>query len=419
MFKKNIAIILCLGFLLNTLLMPNQAKAWPSVATTSVGALAGIFGDTGIFAQLGTTIGTYVKENWESMTIAASKMAALWLVQKITNAIIGSGNGGTITDWNNYLYVSPQQRAMAQMNSFFNTVSRGRLSSLNYEGVGPNYDAYLVAQARMAIAGQPFTTNLQESTTYPKELFSGGNMKGIMNYMQCANNVACYTLNSQSQYAMELAKATKIAEMEQDRGFLPSKKNGKITRPAALMTAAFSQVDQLGTEVIMKADPEDGLGAAEIQIAKGTAMSVVARTMNYATSDAAGRAAIQNKNDEFPFSLAYSANTGIGFSAGGVTVGTGAGAFNGNLQIGNVCASGNFTIAGDGATVDIHGNKITCPAGSKSKFTGTAPSIQFTLPSSYCTDGSSGDNICQLACNASINCKGNSVKCLNNKCVAK
>lgn len=321
--KTNIlTIIICLSLLFNMVFAPQKAKAWPSVVTTAFTAAGSWFGDVGIFGELGTTIGKMVKDNALQIAIAIYKISALLAVQTITTAIIGDGGGGgTISDWNNYLYISPQQRAMTQMNSFFNTVSRGRLSSLNYEGVGPNYDAYLVTQAKQAINGQAFTTNLQEFATDPTQLFAGGNMKGIMTYMQCANNVACYTLTSTAQYNLEFAKAQEIAKLEQSSGFLPIKKNGTIIQPASIAQSALTQLDQLGTQIIMNASANDG-GAAFMQIAAGAGINIASRALNYSTANSQGKAAIRNKNDQFPFSLGYSANGGIGISAGGVNTNT-------------------------------------------------------------------------------------------------
>ena len=336
-------------------------------------------------------------------------------VQTVTQAIIGDGDAGAIPDWNDYLYVSPQQRAIAQMNSFFNTTSRGRLSRLNYEGIGPNYDAYLVAQARMAIAGQPFTTNLQDLVTDPTQMFAGGNMKGIMTYMQCANNVSCYSLTSTARYNLEFAKAQEIAKNEQFNGFLPKKSGGKITRPASILFNTLSQVDQLGTQVIMNTEAKEAkdLPGAYAQLAGGALINIGARTFNYMSADTAGKDAIRNKNDQFPFSLAYSLNGGLGISAGGVTVNTGAGAFSGDLQIGNTCASGNFTVDLQGVTTDITGKRITCPKGSVSNGSIKAPSINVTVPSITC----STDKQCQDACNGISLCKGNVIKCSASKCI--
>lgn len=385
MLRKNIVTIFSIIFFFNLIFLAYEAKAqWVTADIPSgVGAGAGIAGDVGIFGQLGTTLGKYVTDATANIIITASKVAALLAVQQTTQAIIGKGGGGVIYDWNNYLYISPQQRAMSQMNSFFNTVSKGRLSSLNYEGVGPNYDAYLVAQARMAIAGQPFSTNLQEQASDPTQIFATGNMKGIMTYMQCANNPACYTLVSTAKYNTELQRATEIAVKSQDRGFLPVKQNGKIIQPAAIVSGALMQIDQLGTQVIMNAEAKSRqeFVGAEAQIAAGTGINITARLFNYMLADSKGKEAIRNKNDQFPFSLSYSTNTGIGISAGGVSISTGAGAIASQTMIGNTCATAAAIYDPKyGPIVAIDGKKYSCQ--TKQVVTGTqAGSVTTTAPS--------------------------------------
>ncbi len=325
--KKILSIILCFSIIFFSVFVVNvqQAKAWP-VSIAAVNALeeAGILGVDA--ASLARDIAEYVAKMAGNIAVVAVKIAALMVVQQITRAIIGDGGGGgTISDWNNYLYVSPQQKAMAQMNIFFNSVSRGRLSSLNYEGVGPNYDAYLVAQARQSINGQLFITNIQDQATDPSKMFATQNMKGIMSFVQPPNNPYSYSIVATEQYNKEFSKAQEIAKNEQTNGFLPIKKNGKVTQPASLAQNALLQIDQLGTNLIMDSNFEKQNAGAFAQIAAGAGISIAARSLNYATANSAGKEAIRNKNDEMPFSLSYSSTGGFGATSGGKTASTGVG----------------------------------------------------------------------------------------------
>lgn len=315
---------------------------------------------TGIYTQIAQKALDYIKTNYERMVIEAAKIAALWTEQKITASIIGgSGGGGTITNWGVYLYTNPQQVALTQMNTFFNTVSRGRLSSINYEGIGPkNYDNYLVTQAKNSINGTVFQTNIQSQTADPTQLFDTGNMKGIMTYMGCANNVACYTLTATARYNQELAKAQDIAKNEQSNGFLPQKKNGVIIKPAALASAAFTEIDQLGTNVIMNADATNGVAAGLQQIGQGMLMNIAARSLNYAVSDDTGKRALKNQNDQAPFSFAYSANSGFGINSGNITSyipGTANAGISG--QVGNTTLTGNINCTGIGCSINSSSRK--------------------------------------------------------------
>lgn len=350
MQKRKIFIIFCIVLYLNMFLGVQNAWAWPSVAstaptigTTAIGASAGVgtvattgatagsslAGTGGIFTQIGQTLATFAANNLAGIAFTAVKIGALKVVQIATQKIIGTGGGGgVVTDWNDYLYIAPKQLALAQMKSFFNTASMGKASILNYEGVGPNYPNYLQTQALQTIEGQKFATNLQSIVTDPKHLLAGGNMKGIMSYLEPANNPMGYSMIAQSKYNNELSKATTIAKNSQKDGILPVKQNGKIIQPAALVANALMQVDQQGERLIMdaKADTKEEYAGAAKQIIAGALLSVASRSLNYALADSKGKAAAQNKNDSYPFSVSYSSNKTTGgqlnVSAGNTTVST-------------------------------------------------------------------------------------------------
>ncbi len=375
--KKIQAFFLIIVIVFSSWSIAPKAHAYAGVLDTSLDFITGSATWTMVAKEVqkyATELKQYAIDNAVKVYVTASKMAALLAVQKITQAIIGKGDGAIITDYNSYFFVSPQQRALKQMDSFFNTVSRERLSK-PYEGFGKNYDAYLVAQARQGIIGQPLTTNLQDYSSNPTQMLDGGNMRGFMAYFERGNNPASYSLIMQSQYANEIAKATKIAEMEQSGGFLPIKKDGRIMQPASILANAFTQIDKLGTDVILNAEAkvQSELVGAQAQIMGGAAINIAARSLDYATADAARRAAIQNKNDQFPFSLSYSAS-GIGLTANGVTVTTGVGAWTGSLQIGNTCAVAGFEVDERGVEVAINGVKRQCPYPSANA-SATPPSI--------------------------------------------
>ncbi|HEX8974816.1 MAG TPA: hypothetical protein VF817_05010 [Patescibacteria group bacterium] len=347
---KLIAVVLFFSiFVFSSFEAPKaHAYAVADIAHTIVNTFTGVSTTGGWLS----TLAKWVSDSMSQYTIVAYKVAALMAVQQLTQLIIGGGSGQIITDYNQYLYISPQQRAWSQMTSFFNTVSAGRLSALNYEGIGPNYDAYLVAQARQSIMGQPFATNLQQQVTDPTKLFATGNMKGVMSFFECANNPYCYSLVAQNKYNTDLAKAQDIAKNEQVNGFLPTKtSSGRIKQPAALLQNALLQADQLGTQLIMNADYKDGTAALG-QIAAGAGINIASRSINYYTSSDQGKEAIRNQNDQFPFSLAYNSNGGFGINAGGIRAYTGVGAgVGGCKKIGNTNSCMNLDVNAQGGQV--------------------------------------------------------------------
>lgn len=420
---QNKRIFMLFFFLFFTCIIPLKASAMPvvdTIAEKNTGATAKSAAKTSTSSNLTAkstesetdlTLGEKILKAITDQTVTASKIVALIAEQELVKSIIGEGNNGTfIKNFNDYLFVSPQQKAMSQTNLFFNSVSRGRLSSLNYEGVGPNYDSYLVAQANRIISGQLFVTDIQSQTTDPKKMFADGNMKGIMSFMKCANNPYCYTIVAAQKYNTEFSKAQEIAKNENVNGFTPKKANGRITQPATLAQNALSQIDQLGTQIIMNASPEQGTSAALYQIAEGTAISTAARLAAYGISDDAGREAIRNNNSQFPFSLEYNSNGGLGINAGGVTVNTGFGAYNGNVQIGNTQACLDAGVYGNGeAWVYINGTRQKCPG--KTGTTYQAPEAAITIPSITCAT----NEACVTACGILPGC--NNLKCVNGKCV--
>ncbi len=323
MSKKFFSIILCVSMIGLYAFGPFVHKANASYPVVDVGNIvqSTISAVTDVVMKV-YTLAKDVAGIISSNMIVAYKIAALLTVQESVALIIGEGDGLIVRDYNQYLYTNPKQQALARMNVFFNAVSDGRLSSSTYEGVGPNYHAYLALQAKKSLVGDVKKTNLQEQVSDPNKLFSGGNMKGIMSYMQCTNNVGCMTLLSNSIYSQEFSKVQDLARSEQQNGFLPRKgSDGRIMSPSMMAQNALLDLDRFGTELIITADDgEDGekLEAAIAQIAEGSLLSIVSRAANYGIPDNRASAAAQARNDQFPFSVDYNPEAGTGtLSSGG------------------------------------------------------------------------------------------------------
>lgn len=272
-------------------------------------------------AKLGNWVGDIGQWIWENKneilrvlaaaSIEAAKVLALKGVQIMTAEITGQDGGLIIRDWGNYLYDAPSQKALKQMDSFYNTASKGRRSSLNYEGVSgtSNISGFFVSQSKQTIAGASFQTNIQELVANPRQdLFSTGNMKGLMSTTQCANNVACFTLTASMEYDKNVAKNQEIAKAEQQNGVRPTKNaNGFIDKPAALINNALMQVDEMGTKLIIDAKSDGTISyvSALAQIAEGAALSIAAKAGSYYATDAEASAAPNAAKSEYPFSLSY------------------------------------------------------------------------------------------------------------------
>ena len=249
------------------------------------------------------------KEVLLNSTVTLAKILALLSVQYATAKMIGDDSGLVIRDWNQYLNVAPKQKAMDQMVNWYNLASQNRNSSMKYEGVnGNSLDSYFMWQAKKVIKGDPLATTITEYVPDPKrDLFSTGNMKGIMLYTQCGNNPTCFALTAANQYEEYVAQNKEEAELSQMNGFLPKKIDGRIFKPAALVSSALMQVDQVGTNLIMSAEANNA--SSYKQIAQGALIAITARAVNYGISDNEGKKSIANQAKSFPFSLDYSSKT--------------------------------------------------------------------------------------------------------------
>jgi len=238
-----------------------------------------------------------------SLAMVLAKIAALYSVEKAVAYLLGDEGGKEsviIRDYEEYLYNLPKQAALKQMKSFLTGVTLGKSSYLNYEGVGTSYVSYIKKQGETAvtdaldgtIGGKKLVTNIQDVAD-TSALFSKGNMKGLMSYMQCANNPACISLYSGARAIAEFGKAQDIAKSEQQDGLLPKKSaTGRIETPAIMMQNALVDIDKQGTNMIVSA-PVTGDTDAKLaslkQIAAGALLSIVSRAANYGIVDKAAK----------------------------------------------------------------------------------------------------------------------------------
>ena len=233
-----------------------------------------------IYTTIETTIsaiatdGMWTNDMMDRYLMPILKNAIVKTVYEMVENEVGTGNNGKpafVTDWYDYLYTQPEQQTRVQMNSFFNSVSAGRLSSLNYEGAGQAYDQYLKKQAETSIYGsdQAFVTNIQNYASDPStQMFDNGNFKAFSSYLECPNNPWCYSMEAEKQYSSLSDINRTVAEKTvNDDGFLPKKVDGKIVTPGAMYQSAMEGVDQLGNQLIVNAiTNEDLQGVAQLAI---------------------------------------------------------------------------------------------------------------------------------------------------------
>ena len=336
--KFIISIILCVSIVFGGLFFSNVPKA-----NAIPIAIANLPPQVGQFvSQLVDTIGTvgsWVKQIWEKAKIIAdaiaraiganlivvAKVAALYAVQEAVALIVGDSDGqpNIIRDFEQYLYGNTKQLALDKMDDFFISTSGGRLSSFHYEGIGPNYDSYLINEAKEAIreasdTSASMVTNIQDQVADPiNDMFASKNMKGLMSYMSCANNPACYQIAVYAKYESEFQKAKDVAKTEQNDGILPVKDAlGRITKPGEMVKDMLTDLDKFGTNLILEA-PIKGEDSSAIlqQIAEGAVLAIAARAINFGIEDVEGKIIAASSSgsgggggsSSYAFSLTYAA----------------------------------------------------------------------------------------------------------------
>ncbi len=241
-----------------------------------------------IFTTIETTItavatdGMWMNEVTDRYLVPILKVAAIEMMNQIISNIVSSGNDGKpmfVTDWNDYLYTATEKDAKVYMNSFFNSVSAGRLSNLNYEGVGQSYDNYLKKQAETTLYGNKknSTTNINNYVDDPRQdLFSKGNFKAFSAFLSCYNNPYCYSLSATVAHEKELDRLKTVAIKEANtNGYLPKKVDGKIVTPGSQYQSAMEGIDQMANNWFMNATTSPEL----ITALAGTVVTKVTKSL--------------------------------------------------------------------------------------------------------------------------------------------
>jgi hypothetical protein len=299
-------------------MLNNKASAFWGVldiGTDPPNAIINAFNSVGTWASEAINLLDWSNTLSEKILLPIYKSAAITLVQKTVSAIIGGDSGSTslvITDYSDYLFTKPQQRALLSMASFYtDTLGSGG------EGVLNNYKNLLKGQAKSMVNGNSSCTmNIQNYVTDTGNLFKEGNMKGYLSYFSTCNNPYSYSLVAKDKYESEYNKEQTVAEKEEKNGYLPKKVNGLISSPASIAENALNNVDQLGNQMIVNATKPS-------ELLVGSVLSIGSRTLQYGIGDSSTKSRIKSNNSSVSYSISYSQSSGVGVtttSSDGTTV---------------------------------------------------------------------------------------------------
>lgn len=229
-------------------------------------AQAGSWGEAIAAAQMKFTMET-IRRQIEGVLLGTLKIAAVQVLNSQVGQLISGGVSGQplfITDYNEFLYQRPKERADIYMNDFFTMSTRGRSSRANYIGVGDrsgsigkNYSGYLESVGRQASvdAGRIRTYNLDEYTSDPQTMFAEGDWRAFNAFISNpANNPYGYALQAEQVYNNKLAQEYQSASVEaQSSGFIASRQGGRIVTPAGSIEAALNNIQDIPNKIIAAA----------------------------------------------------------------------------------------------------------------------------------------------------------------------
>ncbi|HLN18639.1 MAG TPA: hypothetical protein VK255_00530 [Patescibacteria group bacterium] len=214
----------------------------------------------------------------QGMILGMLKQQAIQTISsQVDSMISGSGSGSAkfITDWEKYLYKTPDNNTKLYMNDYLSKITSGKgsLSSYLTEGFssssssgssssGSGYASQLVSMAKSN------TTNKKDpSFSYegnPSNMFSSGNFKNFNSYLSGINNPWSFDVNAQNEYAQKKEEERSLAAVKA-QAYLGgigvgegSSGKGKITLPGSVIVQTKSNVMDLGNKVLASAShPEE------------------------------------------------------------------------------------------------------------------------------------------------------------------
>lgn len=262
-------------------------------------AHAQYWGATNIFADLMMNVVQNIQYQIQGALLGTLKMAAIQMLNSKVGQLVGGVAGSKplfITDYNEYLFQTPKQRADLYMNDFFSITTRGTGSSANYisaggnNGLSGNYASNLITSARNATSGGGMAVyNLNEYASSPDEMFARGDFRGLNAFFSNpANNTFGYTLEAQMFYQQQLDNEMKVAAMKAIAagGYLPAEKGGVVTAPAATIEAAVNNVQDLGNKMIAAAtNPGELLAGAVSAVANKLVSNMIQKGVGQVQSN--------------------------------------------------------------------------------------------------------------------------------------
>lgn len=198
--------------------------------------------------------------------IGALKKKAIDTLSETVNDLVGGDSGEDalfVTDWEDYLFKTPEKDTNSYMNDFFTLTSRGR-SSGSYSSSSNSTDSSSYSEWRSELAKSmvetPDYTELQDDfTEYAdsvEEMFDDGTWAAYNAFMQPNNNPISYALITQALYSKKLEEEKEEAatKAESYDGFKGKEgDNGNVITPGSVIEGLTVAANTMDNDAIANA----------------------------------------------------------------------------------------------------------------------------------------------------------------------
>jgi hypothetical protein len=182
------------------------------------------------------------------------------MIDKAVSSFVGgssSSDSKVITDYQDFLYGQPEEKAELFINDLLSQTTGGQSSSsyISAEGFGEGsagYKKQLVSNFTESLKAQKGTLQNTYIGDPGENLFSEGNLDNFNSYLSGINNPWAFDLYAQQKYQekLEEEKGAAQAKAIAGNGFSGVEKDGKVITPGSLIGANMSNIMDMGNKMI-------------------------------------------------------------------------------------------------------------------------------------------------------------------------
>jgi len=206
---------------------------------------------------------SWYAEVYEKYMLPILKKMAIKIANDRVKAVIQTGNNGKpyiVTDWQDYMFDSPEKEARTYANSYLDAAFSGRDSS-SYSNSA--YYSYLRNEVENSVSDKDsnFEVKLDSvggNMNVRVNMFADGNMKALNQVMEPQNYPPSLAAKMGGIIQEKMQQAQEVADKEQTNGYVSKKEvNSKgesiVVTPASAFENAYQSVSSAPVDAITNA----------------------------------------------------------------------------------------------------------------------------------------------------------------------